>query len=43
MTGYPGKPSHLAFDSTGTVLATGGSERVTVWSFQGEGPERTAP
>ena len=43
MTGYPGKPSHLAFDSTGTVLATGGSDRVTVWSFQGDGPEGTAP
>ena len=43
MTGYPGKPSHLAFDSTGTVLATGGSDRVTVWSFQGNGPEGTTP
>ncbi len=43
MTGYPGKPSHLAFDSTGIVLATGGSDRVTVWSFQGDGPEGTAP
>ena len=43
MTGYPGKPSHLAFDHTGTVLATGGSERVTVWSFQGDGPEGTMP
>jgi len=43
MTGYPGKPSHLAFDSTGTVLATGGSDRVTVWSFQGSGPESTVP
>ena len=43
MTGYPGKPSHLAFDQTGTVLATGGSDRVTVWSFQGDGPEGTVP
>ncbi len=43
MTGYPGKPSHLAFDHTGTVLATGGSDRVTVWSFQGDGPEGTVP
>ncbi len=43
MTGYPGKPSQLAFDLTGTVLATGGSERVTVWSFQGDGPEGSVP
>ena len=43
MTGYPGKPSHLAFDSTGTVLATGGSDRVIVWSFLGSGPEGTSP
>tara|TARA_Y100001968_G_scaffold168387_1_gene154203 strand:- start:1367 stop:2440 length:1074 start_codon:yes stop_codon:yes gene_type:complete len=43
MTGYPGKPSQLAFDQSGTVLATGGSDRVTVWSFQGNGPEGTVP
>ncbi len=43
MTGYPGKPSHLAFDQSGTLLATSGSERVTVWSFQGDGPEGTVP
>ncbi len=43
MTGYPGKPSVLAFDQTGSVLATSGSERVTVWSFQGNGPEGTVP
>lgn len=43
MTGYPGKPNHLAFDATGTLLATGGSERVTVWSFKGNGPQGTLP
>ncbi len=43
MTGYPGKPSQLAFDHTGTVLATGGSEQITVWSFQDNGPEGTLP
>ena len=43
MTGYPGKPSQLAFDQTGMVLATGGGERITVWSFQGNGPEGTVP
>ena len=43
MTGYPGKPVQLAFDQTGTLLATGGSDRVTVWSFDGNGPEGTIP
>ena len=43
MAGYPGKPSALAFDDTGTLLATGGSDAVTVWSFQGKGPEGTQP
>ena len=43
MTGYPGKPSHLSFDDTGMLLATSGSERITVWSFSGNGPEGTMP
>ena len=43
MSGYPGKPSALAFDSSGTLLATGGGEAVTVWSFQDGGPEGTRP
>ena len=43
MSGYPGKPSALAFDDTGTLLATGGGNVVTVWSFQGGGPEGTRP
>ena len=43
MSGYPGKPSALAFDDTGTLLATGGGDRVTVWSFLGGGPEGTHP
>ena len=43
MSGYPGKPSALAFDDTGTLLATGGSEAVTVWSFRKKGPEGTRP
>lgn len=43
MSGYPGKPSALAFDDTGTLLATGGGKAVTVWSFQGSGPEGTRP
>ncbi|MEE2757723.1 MAG: hypothetical protein VYA30_13795 [Myxococcota bacterium] len=43
MSGYPGKPSSLAFDDSGTLLATGGGEAITVWSFQGDGPEGTRP
>ena len=43
MSGYPATPSALAFDDTGTLLATGGGEKVTVWSFQGNGPEGTSP
>ena len=43
MSGYPGKPAALAFDDTGTVLATSGGEAVTVWSFEGNGPEGTRP
>ena len=43
MSGYPFKPSALAFDQSGTYLATGGSETVTVWNFKGDGPEGTTP
>ena len=43
MFGYPTKPSSLAFDDTGTLLATGGGEAVTVWSFRRKGPEGTQP
>ena len=43
MSGYPGKPSALAFDDAGTLLATGGGDRITVWSFRGGGPEGTRP
>ena len=43
MRGYPGKPSALAFDHTSTLLATGGAPTVTIWSFQGDGPEGTRP
>ena len=43
MSGYAGKPSALVFDDSGTLLATGGGKAVTVWSFQGSGPEGTRP
>ena len=43
MGGYSGKPSALAFDSSGDFLATGGGHAVTVWCFAGGGPEGTRP
>ena len=43
MFGYPGKPAALAFDDTGTLLATSGGDAVTVWSFRKKGPEGTRP
>ena len=43
MSGYPYKPSALAFDQSGVFLATGGSDAVTVWNFEGNGPEGTTP
>ncbi len=43
MSGYSGKPSALAFDDAGTLLATGGGDSVTVWSFERGGPEGTRP
>ena len=43
MSGYRGKPSALAFDRAGILLATGGGDAVTVWSFAGGGPEGTRP
>lgn len=43
MSGYPSKPATLCFDASGTLLATGGGNDVTVWSFDGDGPEGTLP
>ena len=43
MQGYPTKPTNLAFDHSGTLLATGGSDTVLVWSFADGGPEGTTP
>ena len=43
MSGYPGKPTNLAFDSRGLLLATGGREVVTIWNFADGGPEGTRP
>ena len=43
MSGYPGKPAVLAFDEAGMLMATSGGESITVWCFEGDGPEGTRP
>ena len=43
MSGYPFKPSALAFSSDGLLLATNGNVAITVWSFDHDGPEGTRP
>jgi WD40 repeat protein len=43
MSGYMAKPRALAWDRTGKLLATGGAPAVSVWSFEGSGPEGARP
>jgi WD40 repeat protein len=43
MAGYPVKVREIAWDATGTYLATGGGEMVTVWDCTPPGPEDTTP
>lgn len=43
MSGYAGKPTALSFDASGQLLATGGGESITVWSFANGGPEGSHP
>jgi WD40 repeat protein len=43
MSGFPSKPRALAWSSDGNLLATGGDIAVTIWSFEGKGPEGKAP
>jgi WD40 repeat protein len=43
MSGFPSKPRALAWSSDGKLLATGGDTAVTIWSFEGKGPEGKAP
>jgi WD40 repeat protein len=43
MSGYPAKPSSLAWSADAALLATGGAEVICVWRFEGKGPEGTKP
>lgn len=43
MSGYPFKPKALAWDSRSSLLATSGAGDVTVWRFDGKGPEGSTP
>ncbi|SDT99474.1 WD-40 repeat-containing protein [Verrucomicrobium sp. GAS474] len=43
MGGYPGKVRELAWHADGKHLSTGGGPNVVCWSFDGEGPEGSAP
>ncbi len=43
MSGYPLKPSTIAWSHDSALLATGGGEEITVWEFGGKGPEGSAP
>jgi WD40 repeat protein len=43
MAGYPTKVRELCWDATGTYLATGGGDMVTVWDCTPPGPENSEP
>ncbi len=43
MSGYESKVTALAFDRTGTWLATGGGQDACVWNCSGPGPEGREP
>jgi WD40 repeat protein len=43
MSGYPAKPKAIGWSHDGKLLATSGAPEITVWSFDGKGPEGTKP
>jgi WD40 repeat protein len=43
MSGYPAKPKAIGWSHDGKLLATSGAPEITVWSFEGKGPEGTTP
>jgi len=43
MSGYPAKPTQLAWSPDSKLLMTGGSDVICGWRFEGRGPEGTKP
>lgn len=43
ISGFTAKPRALAWDAEGRLLATAGDAAVSVWSFDGKGPEGKEP
>lgn len=43
MSGYPSKPTALAWSADSALLATGGSKVICVWGFEKGGPEGKKP
>ena len=43
MSGYPEKIRQVAWDRTGRLLASGGGMDITIWDFEGQGPEGSEP
>jgi WD40 repeat protein len=43
MSGYPLKPKAIGWSHDGRLLATAGAPEITVWKFEGKGPEGTRP
>lgn len=43
MRGYPFKPRALAWDAQSRLLATSGDATITLWDFDGRGPEGSTP
>jgi WD40 repeat protein len=43
MSGYPAKPRAICWSHDGRLLATSGAPEITIWRFEGQGPEGTDP
>jgi WD40 repeat protein len=43
MSGYPLKPSAIAWSHDSKMLATSGAPTITIWPFDGKGPEGRSP
>ncbi|MBC7975710.1 MAG: WD40 repeat domain-containing protein [Myxococcales bacterium] len=43
MSGFPAKPRRVSFSHDGRWLATGGDTSLSLWPFDGKGPEGRAP